>query len=156
MIKYTTAGFFKGPLMQTSSKEQFLPGFRISIVDALVLVAGTAGAAFLRSESADAAVLLAMPVLHFFLFCNVFRIKRRKELIWAAIFVISSAFFIVYQMFSEVFLIIANFLVAAILIALETREPDYHGIFWQNINPGLEQWWENRSESSARTDQRQA
>jgi len=33
--------------MQVSSKEQFLPGFRISIVDALVLAAGTAGSAFL-------------------------------------------------------------------------------------------------------------
>ncbi|HPW57100.1 MAG TPA: hypothetical protein PLK58_00550, partial [Candidatus Rifleibacterium sp.] len=75
---------------------------------------------------------------------------------WAAIFVISSVFFIVYQMFSAAFLIIANFLLAAVFIALETREPDYHGIFWQKINPGLEQWWSNRGESSTRTDQRQA
>jgi len=127
--------------MQTSEKEHFLPGFRISLVDAIVLIAGTAGSAFLISESAVAAVLLAMPVLHFFLFCNVFRIKRRKELIWATIFVISSALFIVYQMFSPAFLIVVNFLVAVVMIALEMREPDYHGIFWRTINPGLEKWW---------------
>ena len=134
--------------MQTSAKEKFLPGFRVSLVDALVLIAGTAGSATLTAESPDAAVLVAMPVLHFFLFCNVFRIKRRKELIWAAIFVISSALFIAYQMFSATILIIANILVAVILIALETREPDYHGIFWQRLNPGLEQWWSDRNDRS--------
>lgn len=141
--------------MQTSAKEQFLPGFRISIVDTLVLAAGTAGSLFLIQESSDAAILVAMPVLHFFLFCNVFRIKRRKELIWAAIFVISAAFFIVYQMFSAALLLVVNFLVAATMIALEMREPDYHGIFWQNINPGLEQWWKNKIDS-VQTDQLQA
>ncbi len=139
--------------MQTSAKEQFLPGFRISPVDALVLVAGTAGAALLRSESADTAILVAMPVLHFFLFCNVFRIKRRKELFWAATFVISSAFFIVYQMFPVALLIVANFLVAMVMIALEMREPDYHGILWRKVNPGLEQWWSNKADNSTRTDQ---
>lgn len=141
--------------MQTSAKEKFLPGFRVSLVDALVLIAGTTGSATLTAESPDAAVLVAMPVLHFFLFCNVFRIKRRKELIWAAIFVISSALFVVYQMFSATFLIIANFLVAVLLISLETREPDYHGIFWRRLNPDLEKWWNNGIDSSNRTEQRQ-
>ncbi len=138
--------------MQTSAKEPFLPGFRISLVDILVLVAGTTGSALIGQENTDAAILVAMPVLHFFLFCNVFRIKRRKELIWAATFVVSAAFFIVYQMFSAALLLIVNFLVAAVMIAQEMREPDYHGILWQSINPGLEQWWKNKIDST-QTDQ---
>ncbi|MES2571324.1 MAG: hypothetical protein V4710_14885 [Verrucomicrobiota bacterium] len=68
--------------------QQFKPGFRFSPSDAAVLAMGSALALFARKEMA---IISAMAVGHFFLFCNVFRIGRNSELIWAGIFIILSA-----------------------------------------------------------------
>ena len=67
--------------------QQFAPGFRCSVFDVAVLAVGAVGSIFAWQHTAWwAGVGVAFIVLHFFLFCNVFRIRRVPELIWASIF----------------------------------------------------------------------
>ena len=86
-------------------------------------------------------VLIGFVVLHFFLFCNVFRIARRPELVWAGVFVLLAGLAIVFEMPAWWMVFGGGLLLSAILIALETRKPGYHGVGWRRWNPGLEEWW---------------
>ena len=65
----------------------FRPGFRCSVVDGVVLTAGAIGAVAVWPHSAQLAILGLVVVLHFFLFCNVFRVARKPELCWSLVFV---------------------------------------------------------------------
>src|SRR5215213_8330009 len=64
-------------------------GFRFSATDAVVTAVGAGGNWLLREALQEMAPLPAIVLVHFFLFCNVFRIRRSYELIWAAAFVVN-------------------------------------------------------------------
>jgi hypothetical protein len=81
---------------------------------------------------------------HFFLFCNVFRIPRRSELIWAASFVFLCVSTITTGIPGWTWTIIISLVVTVMLIWMEMKKPSYHGILWKQINPGLQEWWEKR------------
>jgi len=68
------------------TKEKFRPGFRLSLIDAIVVAVGVA-LSILLWNTAHIGIMIAFVVGHFFLFCNVFRIARRLELIWSGVFV---------------------------------------------------------------------
>ncbi|HNX77134.1 MAG TPA: hypothetical protein PLM07_08395 [Candidatus Rifleibacterium sp.] len=127
------------------AEPKFAPGFRISFTDLLVLIGGATAAGLLWQINAGLAVLPALPVLHFFLFCNVFRIERKKELIWAASCIISSLAAMQTDYLTSPLFIGYNFFLAAILIVIETRSPEYHGIFWKQFNPDLENHWHRKN-----------
>ncbi len=91
--------------------------------------------------------VVAFVVAHFFLFCNVFRIARTLELIWAAIFVALTYCTIMLGVPDWSLTIGGCVLVTTTLIVIELRKPSYHGILWKRINPHLLQWWESRKES---------
>ena len=61
-------------------------GFRFSWSDGLTLVCFAGGAAGLWRVHSELWWLLLIVAVHFFLFCNVFRIVRPRELAWAALF----------------------------------------------------------------------
>ena len=61
-------------------------GARIYWWDPFVLLATAALTLWLASLVGHLAILPALVVGHFFLFCNVFRVRTRLELIWAGIF----------------------------------------------------------------------
>jgi len=84
--------------------------------------------------------LLLIAVGHFFLFCNVFRIARRRELFWAALFVLNVGFWIWYGrlVWNEVMFCQLPFSAAVILD--ELRRSGYHGVFADKINPRLSQY----------------
>lgn len=64
--------FFK---IKWAMSDEFKLGFRISIFDICILVAGSVFAAFLFHKSQILfGLIVALVVGHFFLFCNVFRI----------------------------------------------------------------------------------
>ena len=119
----------------------FKPGFRISLFDVVMLIAGMIGAVVAGSQVWWAGLVIGFVVGHFFLFCNVFRIARKPELIWAAVFVVLTSSTVLTQMPGWTVTFILSFLVAVVLIYLETKKPHYHGIGWQRINPGLREWW---------------
>src|SRR6476646_9700374 len=76
--------------IRASGDPRFKPGFQLSVLDVIVLIAGTWGSWFMGREVWWAGVMVGFVVGHFFLFCNVFRISRASELIWAAAVVILS------------------------------------------------------------------
>jgi len=125
---------------------EFRPGFRFSRMDAVVLILGAVGVAVASRYSVALAVLATTAVLHFFLFCNVFRVARMPELAWSALFVASAYAHVVLAL---------PWLVAACAIAVgtvviigrQTRQPSYHGVLWQRINPDLQSWWLRQQQS---------
>ena len=122
----------------------FAPGFRISLSDAVVLMAGIIGAFIASSYAWWAGMMIGFVVGHFFLFCNVFRIARKPELIWAAVFIILTGSTVLTGMPGWIVTFTGSLIVAVVLIYLETQKPSYHGILWSKFNPGLREWWEKQ------------
>lgn len=120
----------------------FAPGFRLSVVDAVLLGIGVGAAVF---APRPISLVAATAIGHFFLFCNVFRMSRKPELIWAAVFVVLAGTTMKQGYPGWGVTIGAVVTLAVILIALETRKPSYHGIGWQKLNPDLPRWWAARN-----------
>lgn len=134
-----------------AAKEEFKPGFRISLIDIAVLVVGTVGTIALWSQVWPLAPLIAFAVGHFFLFCNVFRIARPPELIWATVFLALAGATIALQTPSWTITILISLFLTLLVILLEMRKPSYHGIGWQRINPDLRKWWDSKSDVPCET-----
>src|SRR5262249_27454363 len=66
----------------------FAPGFRLSVVDVSVIVGGTTAAIVLSMYVWWWGFVPAFVLAHFFLFCNVVRMARPLELVWAGVFVV--------------------------------------------------------------------
>jgi hypothetical protein len=119
-----------------------VPGFRFSVGDALVLVAGVVGAIVLSRFVWWQGFLVGFVVAHFFLFCNVVRMARPLELLWSGVFVGLAGATIAVDMPGWVATFVVSALVTVIVVVLEIRKPSYHGVGWKWINPGLPTWWE--------------
>src|SRR5262245_50749443 len=118
----------------------FRPGFRFSPLDAVVLVVGGGGAIAAASVSVEFAVLAVVPVVHFFLFCNVFRIARSPELLWSGAFLGCVA---LRELLGVSWPILGAVVVTATTLVIwrETLKESYHGILWRRWNPELPSWW---------------
>ena len=105
-------------------------GFRFFISDSLVLAAAVVGTWWLWRWVELFALFVPFVVGHFFLFCNVFRVRRRLELIWAVLFVLNTA--VCLELSGGVWWapLAAQLPVSVAVIGLEIRSPRYHGIFW--------------------------
>lgn len=123
---------------------KFSPGFRLSVLDSVVLTAGVAGAVTLSAMEWRMALVVGIPLAHFFLFCNVFRVSRTLELLWAAFFVALAAATILWDVPGWWATALGSVLVAGLVVAVAMRQPSYHGVGWRRINPGLPGWWEAR------------
>jgi hypothetical protein len=123
--------------------QQFRPGFRLSVFDAVILAIGIAST-FLAPK--EFAIISITAVGHFFLFCNVFRISRAPELIWAGVFVILCSCTLALGYPNWITTIGLAIAVATALIVRELFVPSYHGIFWRKFNPDLPVWWKKRNE----------
>jgi len=124
----------------------FRPGFRLSEIDAGVLILGVVVMPVLGRFDDVLAVVLLFTLGHFFLFCNVLRMSRSLELIWAVIFVClaGSALRLGFPPWSYTFS--AMLVITSVLVIIEMRRPSYHGVFWRQLNPSLQEWWAaNRS-----------
>jgi len=84
------------------------------------------------------AVLIGFVVLHFFLFCNVFRIPRKLELIWAGLFVLVMAGGILHSGFVLIALLPIQLIITCVCIVVAMRRQDYHGIFADRMNAELD------------------
>jgi len=124
----------------------FSPGFRFSLIDSIVLVAGSVASMALWPSLPIVSVAIAVVVGHFFLFCNVFRIARLPELAWAGVFLLVMADVILWQRLSIPLAVVVVLFMTLLVIGLEMRKPSYHGIFWQAIKRDLTQWWAERHE----------
>lgn len=122
----------------------FSPGFQISWVDVLVLGIGLAGSILMGLQAWWAGSVVGFVVIHFFLFCNVFRIPRAMELVWSAVFVLLAGATILVNLPGWIATFAASLVLSSFLAWRTTRRDDYHGIYWKVWNPGLR----DRRESS--------
>jgi hypothetical protein len=130
-------------LKQSNLIPKFAPGFRLSWRDVIVLVVGITGSIALDKTFWPASLIIAFAVGHFFLFCNVFRISRRLELIWTGIFIALSCVTI-WAGFPGWAATIAISICATIVVVIcEMKKPSYHGVSWRKINPHLKTWWDS-------------
>lgn len=128
---------------------KFSPGFRWSAVDVAALVVGGVGAAAVSAIAWWLSLAVGIPLAAFFLFCNVFRVSRPLELLWAGVFIALAAATILWDVPGWWATTIGAGCVAAVVVAVEMRRPSYHGIGWRRINPGLSVWWETHAARSA-------
>jgi len=82
--------------------------------------------------------ILLLVAGHFFLFCNVFRITRRWELIWAGIFLLNVGIWTWLDRLNWLAVLLSQLPVTVVFILIETRSPHYHGIRARRWNPHLE------------------
>ena len=120
----------------------FRPGLQISARDAVVLVVGGATAAFVARTDWWLGLVVGFVVGHFFLFCNVFRIARRLELAWAALFLALAVGTAALGVPGPLPTIVTCLVATLLVIIRDMRTPSYHGIAWRQLNPKLLLWWE--------------
>jgi hypothetical protein len=120
---------------------KFKPGFRISKFDLLFLLFGLIISIIVASIEIKYAIIIFIPFAAFFLFCNVFRVRRIPELIWALFFILNTSICGIYEI-SLIISFIPNVLLLIILIFNEFFHPSYHGLWWERINPNLKIYWE--------------
>ena len=124
------------------SRSEFKPGVRLSALDVGVLICGTVGSVAAWQWVWWVGFVIAFVVAHFFLFCNVFRISRPLELVWAAAFVALAGSTVMNETPGWLVTVVGSLVVTVAVIAIEMFSPSYHGIGWQRLNPRLPQWWE--------------
>jgi hypothetical protein len=112
-----------------------------------VLVLGTFATVVLASFTWWWGFVVGFVLVHFFLFCNVFRLARPPELVWAGIFVACAAATIAADTPGWLITTCVSLLTTATVIALEMRKPSYHGVGWERLNPHLPAWWEKQQDS---------
>ncbi len=105
-----------------------------------MLVLAVVATVFTYQITAGLSLLILFVVGHFFLFCNVFRIRRNTELLWAAIFVTNCAAWLFLGNRQINYAMLCQLPVTVLLIAYELRLPIYHGIFAKRLNPRLDDY----------------
>ena len=115
------------------------PGFRISATDVAFLVAAAilGAAAFVAAAwlpvlgallRTVGALVLYVPAT-FFVYCNVFRVGRRREYLWVAWFLASClASVLLLGELRLAWVLPAGIGATVITIATEMRREDYHGV----------------------------
>jgi hypothetical protein len=111
-------------------------GFRFSLADAVVMAAFAGAAFYLWRLGNPLWWMLAITAGHFFLFCNVFRMARRRELIWAVVFILNIGAWAWSVNLTWIRVLLCQLPITAGLVIGEMREPGYHGVFANRLNRG--------------------
>ncbi|MCX7408134.1 MAG: hypothetical protein NTZ32_08620 [Planctomycetales bacterium] len=124
------------------SQPEFKAGWRLSMLDLGVLIGGAVGSIVAWQWTWWVGFVIAFVVAHFFLFCNIFRMSRPLELVWAAAFVAAAGGTVVTETPGWGVTVVGSLIVTVLVVAIEMRRPSYHGIAWQQLNPKLPEWWD--------------
>jgi len=112
-------------------------GFRFSVVDGCAIALCVVGVLWLGELLRSFVGILPCALGHFFLFCNVFRVRRSFELVWTAVLLLNFAIWLGVG-FSWLGLLGTQTPFTLLAIAAELRSPRYHGIGARRLNPDLE------------------
>ena len=110
------------------------PGFRFSTTDAAAVVAAIIGVMLLWHPLGSMALLLPIVLGHFFLFCNVFRVRRSYELAWAVVFIVNVCAWWLAGRFSWWSVLLVQTPVTIVCIGLEISSERYHGVGYRRLN----------------------
>jgi len=125
-------------------------GFQFSRTDAVVIGFFVSSALFFEHFDNPLWWLLVIVAAHFFLFCNVFRVRRFFELWWAGIFIANAGLWLMFEKLVWTNVLACQFPVTAAFILTEMRTAYYHGVFARKINPRLTDYLEYRSDIGER------
>ena len=125
------------------TERKFQPGFRLAMLDVVVLIVGGTASAYAMTVDRWFGVAIAFVVLHFFLFCNVLRMSRPLELIWAGVFAGLAVATISLNLLSWPVVFGISALMTVMVAVIEVRRPSYNGVGWQKLNPCLPEWWQS-------------
>jgi hypothetical protein len=128
------------PTAQRPAPKVRTAGFRFSVVDGVAIAACALGVYGLRELMLEFVWLLPFALGHFFLFCNVFRVRRNYELTWTALFLVNFCAWFFAGEFSWAAVLAVQTPVTAIAIAAEMRSPRYHGICARTLNSRLDEY----------------
>lgn len=117
-------------------------GFRFSLPDALAICVFLGAAGALWRQGNPLWWLLLIAAGHFFLFCNVFRIVRHRELIWTGLFILNVAIWSWLDHLIWTRVLMCQLPITIWLIAADMRAPGYHGVFARRLNPRLNDYLE--------------
>jgi hypothetical protein len=109
-------------------------GFRLSAVDVAFIAVAAVATALLRGQLGENVWVIPFAVGHFFLFCNVFRVRRKYELAWVAVFFVNVTAWAAAGRFSWLWVLASQVPFTLIAIGLEMRSREYHGIGCRRIN----------------------
>ncbi|HEY3360163.1 MAG TPA: hypothetical protein VGQ83_43325 [Polyangia bacterium] len=104
-------------------------GLRFSVRDAAILAGAGLTALLARDLPGQPGILVLVVVGHFFLFCNVIRLRRRFELIWAAAFVTLAVAMSLTGRLRWPTVVLGVMPITAALIVAEVRSLRYHGVW---------------------------
>ncbi len=128
---------------------EFQPGFRLSEIDVGILLAGLPFSVLIGHLDESLTFVALFTLAHFFLFCNVLRMSRPLEVLWAVLFVVLAVSTILTGFPTWTFTFSIMLLVTVILTVVQALRPSYHGVFWRQLNPNLPQWWAANRENRA-------
>lgn len=103
-------------------------GFRFSPADAVAIVVCALATWGVWPWVGEMALLLPIVLGHFFLFCNVFRIPRKPELLWGAVFVVNVVVWIGVDRFAWPSVLWTQSPVTLAVIVAGVLRRDYHGM----------------------------
>ncbi len=113
-------------------------GFRFWWQDAVTIFVCAVGTGLGWRFLGPLALLLPLTLGHFFLFCNVFRIRRSYEIYWTLIFLLNVGFWLYRDELNCLAILVVQTPVTVAVILLEVKSTRYHGVLWQRLNPGYE------------------
>ena len=119
-------------------------GFRFSLTDAVALAVFGVTIVVLDHFGTQLAWIVAIVAGHFFFFCNVFRLVRKREIIWASAFVANVGLWLSFGHLGWLNVLVCQLPVTLAVIAWELRDPRYHGIFADRLNPALQEHIQGR------------
>jgi len=117
-------------------------GFCFSVIDAVALAAFAVVIVGLHWLASSLWWLVTIVAVHFFLFCNVFHVIRRREPIWAAIFTLNVGFWLLLGRLDWFNVLACQLPVSVGVIAWELKALRYHGIFADRLNSNLKLYLE--------------
>ena len=115
-------------------------GFRLSFVDILMMVTGACLSGWLAEIGFPVWWIVPAALGHFFLFCNVFLVWRRWELLWAAAFVLNVDIHLALGSLEWLSRLLFQLPITILVIIGQIRSPWYHGIFAKHLNPWLKEY----------------
>jgi hypothetical protein len=117
-------------------------GFRFSLTDAVAMGVFLSAAVGLWRLGSPLWWLLLLAAGHFFLFCNVFRIVRRRELIWAGLFVLNVGVWAWLDRLTWPGVLLCQLPITVGIIIADMRTAGYHGVLAKRLNPRLNDYLE--------------